>query len=72
MENYATFNSSPNSFSYSSGLEFNAFRTTATSHHYASTGTVAAVGNHLMHDQQHSTLTGGQNRISNGGLIRNL
>ena len=70
MENYATLNTSPNSFSYSSGLEFSAFRTTITSNHYANTGTVAAVGNQLMHDQ-HSTLTGGQNRVSNGSLIRN-
>lgn len=30
MENYASFNSSHSSFSFSSGLEFNAFRTTAS------------------------------------------
>jgi hypothetical protein len=32
MENYASFNSSHSSFSFSSGLEFNAFRTTASNH----------------------------------------
>ena len=30
MDNYASYNSSHSSFSFSSGLEFNAFRTTAT------------------------------------------
>lgn len=66
MENYSPFNS----FSYSSGLEFDGFRTTATSNNYASAGTVAAVGNHFMHEQS-SPLADGRNCISNGGLTRN-
>lgn len=63
MENHA-FGSSSNSFSYSSGLEFNAFRLTGTGSSYTSS-TMSAVGNHPTHEQHTTPITSNQNLFTN-------
>ena len=69
MENHA-FGSSSNSFSYSSGLEFNAFRLTGTGSSYtSSSSTMSAVGDHLTHEQHTTPITSSQNFFT--ATIRN-
>ena len=70
MEKHA-FGSSSNSFSYSSGLEFNAFRLTGTGSSYTSTNssTMSAVGNHFTHEQHITPITSNKNLFT--ATIRN-
>ena len=66
MASYAPFNSSHNSFSYSSGLEFNQYRPPVTTNNNVSNSDTTAE----MESQQHSKINGAQNILTNGNMVR--
>ena len=62
MENYASYNSSHSSFSFSSGLEFNAFRTKTFS---------SPQQQQLQQQQQHHLPSQQNNQLTQDSLLRN-